>query len=154
MVAIPKYYFAKSVIIPRKPLSQKARRAGWQGCLIDIQAIAKSGKIPIIHNHQFQSVHDIHQKWQESIAIFHHANHKQQLWLTEILMIIQQINHYQFSLQDIYQHEEKLAKLFPNNQHIKAKIRQQLQFLIDQGYIQFLGNGIYQKSPSPQSTIS
>jgi len=31
----------------------------------------------------------------------------------------------------------------PDNHHIKAKIRQQLQFLRDKGYLQFFGSGKY-----------
>ncbi len=29
------------------------------------------------------------------------------------------------------------------NKNIKPKIRQQLQFLRDKGYLEFLGNGVY-----------
>ncbi|HHD16183.1 MAG TPA: restriction endonuclease, partial [Euryarchaeota archaeon] len=31
----------------------------------------------------------------------------------------------------------------PNNRHIKAKIRQQLQILRDENIIEFIGNGLY-----------
>lgn len=33
--------------------------------------------------------------------------------------------------------------MYPENQHIRAKIRQQMQVLRDEGFIEFLGNGEY-----------
>lgn len=48
-----------------------------------------------------------------------------------------------FTLQDVYQYEDHLSDLYPNNDHIQAKIRQQLQVLRDQHLIDFLGNGEY-----------
>jgi len=34
---------------------------------------------------------------------------------------------------------------YPNNNHIPDKIRQQLQFLRDKGFIVFKGHGVYKK---------
>ena len=39
-----------------------------------------------------------------------------------------------------------MALKHPNNNNIRAKIRQQLQQLRDRGIISFLGNGRYQKN--------
>jgi type II restriction enzyme dpnI len=47
----------------------------------------------------------------------------------------------------MYEFETELAAQFPENKHIKDKIRQQLQILRDQGKIEFLGNGHYRKLP-------
>ncbi|MFH0834112.1 MAG: hypothetical protein V2A63_01845 [Patescibacteria group bacterium] len=41
-----------------------------------------------------------------------------------------------FTLEDIYRSEKTLSKKYPR--HIKDKIRQQLQFLRDKNYINFL----------------
>lgn len=50
-----------------------------------------------------------------------------------------------FSLAQIYQFESLLHKLHPSNNHIQAKIRQQLQVLQDLGYVSFINNkGLYQ----------
>ncbi|MGC8581819.1 MAG: hypothetical protein ACP5MW_05710, partial [Thermoplasmata archaeon] len=38
-----------------------------------------------------------------------------------------------------------LAEKHPNNKHIKDKIRQQLQILRERGYLEFKGNGKYEK---------
>ena len=51
----------------------------------------------------------------------------------------------QFTLAQIYQFETQLQLQFPDNKHIKDKIRQQLQVLRDQQVIEFVGRGQYRK---------
>ncbi|MGD2080871.1 MAG: hypothetical protein PVJ36_07070 [Nitrospirota bacterium] len=48
-------------------------------------------------------------------------------------------------MKDVYEHEERLSKLHPENKFVKAKIRQQLQQLRDLGLIEFLERGVYRK---------
>jgi type II restriction enzyme len=48
-------------------------------------------------------------------------------------------------LDDVYAFEGELRSRYPQNKHVKPKIRQQLQVLRDKGYIDFLGNGRYRK---------
>ena len=45
----------------------------------------------------------------------------------------------------MYEFETQLSIQFPENNHIKDKIRQQLQILRDQNMIEFVGRGIYRK---------
>lgn len=45
----------------------------------------------------------------------------------------------------MYEFENKLSIQFPQNNHIKDKIRQQLQILRDQNMIEFIGRGLYKK---------
>lgn len=54
----------------------------------------------------------------------------------------EKINKSEFTLLDVYEFENKLHSLYPKNNNIKAKIRQQLQILRDNN---FLGNGRYLK---------
>jgi type II restriction enzyme len=44
---------------------------------------------------------------------------------------------------DIYAFEAELAALCPGSNNVRPKIRQQLQVLRDQGYLQFVGRGRY-----------
>jgi type II restriction enzyme len=67
-----------------------------------------------------------------------------------------QITHLptQFSLQEAYTSEEQLARLHPENKHIKPKIRQQLQILRDIGLLEFKARGNYRlKRRMYQSTL-
>ena len=57
--------------------------------------------------------------------------------------ILLQLPYPEFTL---YNKEIELQKLFPDNNHIKDKIRQQLQFIRDDGVIVFHGNGKYEKT--------
>jgi len=51
-----------------------------------------------------------------------------------------------FTLEDIYIAEPILQRLYPENKHIKAKIRQQLQVLRDHKYLEFVNNnGTYRR---------
>ena len=49
----------------------------------------------------------------------------------------------QFELEDVYAFEDRLAETYPENRHVRAKIRQQLQVLRDEGLVEFLGDGEY-----------
>jgi type II restriction enzyme len=48
LMLIPRAFFTESVIEKRKPLSAKARRAGWIGCNILLGQIPQDGKIAMI----------------------------------------------------------------------------------------------------------
>ncbi|WP_448981061.1 Asp-tRNA(Asn)/Glu-tRNA(Gln) amidotransferase subunit GatB [Neisseria sicca] len=65
---------------------------------------------------------------------------KEGSWLAEILKCIQKLGTKKFNLNQVYQYENELSKIFPNNKHIKAKIRQQLQILRKKGLIEFIDN--------------
>ena len=66
-------------------------------------------------------------------------------WTLEVLRCVELINKKEFDLFDVYQFKERLHILYPENNNIEAKIRQQLQILRDKHYIIFLGDGRYRK---------
>lgn len=66
-------------------------------------------------------------------------------WLNDILNCVDSFGSNAFTLQQIYQFENILSNKHPNNNNIRAKIRQQLQLLRDNGFIEFSGKGIYRK---------
>ncbi|MEW6180298.1 MAG: phospholipase D-like domain-containing protein [Chloroflexota bacterium] len=51
----------------------------------------------------------------------------------------------EFTNQDIYQFEPQFRQHYPQNQNIKAKIRQQLQILHSLGFIEHVNRGIWKK---------
>lgn len=51
-----------------------------------------------------------------------------------------------FSLNDIYAYEGRLSALYPANNNVRPKIRQQLQVLRDRGWIVFDGRGRYRRA--------
>lgn len=143
-ILIPKHFFIPDIIERRKPLAPTARRAGWIGCNILIEKIPEQGKINIISNGE---VIDINK-------VIYKVNRSNQLetkdmncrgWLIDILNCVNQILSKSFTLDEMYQFENFLHIKHPENNNIKPKIRQQLQFLRDRGFIEFLGNGKYIK---------
>ena len=63
----------------------------------------------------------------------------------DVLNCVNKISRPVFTLEEIYEYENELHIKHPQNNNIKPKIRQQLQFLRDKGFIEFLGNGKYRK---------
>ncbi|MDE1939805.1 MAG: hypothetical protein KGI68_12350, partial [Alphaproteobacteria bacterium] len=57
------------------------------------------------------------------------------------------IGKAEFELDDVYGFEQRLSGIYPNNRHVKEKIRQQLQVLRDQGFLDFVSRGRYRLRP-------
>lgn len=64
-------------------------------------------------------------------------------WILDVMNCIDRLNKKEFTLDEIYNFENILSEKHPENKHIKDKIRQQLQFLRDKGYLEFLDRGNY-----------
>jgi len=73
-------------------------------------------------------------------------------WTDDILNVLRLMRLSEgelFELGTVYHAETLLAKAYPKNTHLRAKIRQQLQVLRDYGYITFTDKkGLYQLSVS------
>jgi len=64
-------------------------------------------------------------------------------WTDDVVLMLQTMELQlgeEFTLARVYKFEDVLHRLHPKNNHIQAKIRQQLQVLQAYGYIEFLGN--------------
>lgn len=142
-LVIPKHFFVSNIIEKRKPLSLDARRARWIGCNILLQSIPQSGKIFYIKNGQIENKKNILENWQKTLFLRESNKIESKGWLLDIMSCIDKIGKKEFSLQEVYDFENILSKKYPNNRFIKDKIRQQLQFLRDKGYLEFLERGAY-----------
>lgn len=58
-------------------------------------------------------------------------------WFEAILLCVEDLGQIEFSLVDIYQYKELLSEAFPDNNNVKPKIRQTLQFLRNAEIIEF-----------------
>ena len=142
-LVIPKHFFVPEIIEKRKPLSQNARRAGWIGCNILLEDIPKSGKIFYIKNKQVRAKKNILDDWQKTFFLREAKKTELKGWILDIMKCIDNLGKREFTLDEIYSFENILAQKYVNNKHIKDKIRQQLQFLRDKGYLEFVNRGIY-----------
>jgi len=64
-------------------------------------------------------------------------------WTLDVLQVVQSLGKLEFTLADVYNQADTLARLHPQNLHVRDKIRQQLQVLRDLGLLEFLGAGSY-----------
>ena len=145
MYFIPRFFFLPEIVEQRKPLSAHARRAGWVGCNILLGEIPMQGRIPIVKNGIFLDKNNVFNEVKKTLAI-RTENMVARSWLMDTLQCVNKIESDDFTLDMIYSYEEEFAMKYPNNHHIRAKIRQQLQKLRDSGIITFLGNGHYHKN--------
>ena len=141
---VPKYFFTPDIIEKRRPLAATAQRAAWTGCNIVWESIPRLGKIALVKactpiparfpQKQFAQTATLERKSLDARG-----------WLMDMLRCIETIPSEHFTLADVYEFADHLQTKHPENHHIKDKIRQQLQFLLDEGFLAFEGRGQYRK---------
>jgi hypothetical protein len=139
---VPKHFFVQEIIEKRGPLSPAARRAGWIGCKILLDQIPASGKIFFVRDGQRQPKELVLAQWKRTLFLRGEATDVRG-WLIEVMKCVESMRKRDFDLDDVYEFEGQLSALYPNNRHVKQKIRQQLQVLRDHGYLDFISRGHY-----------
>lgn len=142
LFVVPKQFVRPEIIEKRKPLSQTARRAGWVGCNIKINQIPQSGKIFIVRQGLPVDRRMILEKWRSTLFL-REEKLASRGWLIDVMGCCEAIGRSEFAIDDVYKYERQLHALYPDNNNVRAKIRQQLQVLRDGGYLEFLGRGRY-----------
>jgi type II restriction enzyme len=142
LFVVPKQFFVREIIEERKPLAPTARRAGWIGCNILLSQIPESGKVFIVRDGQPLPKDQVLAQWQKTLFLREEGPDARG-WLIEVMKCVEMIGRTEFELDDVYAFESRLAQLYPNNRHVKQKIRQQLQVLRDHGYLDFVSRGYY-----------
>ena len=113
--------------------------------MIRLDKIPGQGKIEIVTNGIPRSMEEVIKKTNTSQRLeVNDLNERS--WLMNVLNCINQIPSTQFTLEEVYRFDEYLEQIYPQNRNIRPKIRQQLQFLRDKGFLEFLGNGHYKKT--------
>ena len=142
LMVIPKHFFVQDIIEERKPLALTARRAGWIGCNILLSRVPDAGKIYIVRDAVVQDRQSILEQWRRTVFLREESGGSRS-WLLNVLKCVEDIRAREFSLSQMYEFESRLSGLYPMNQHVRQKIRQQLQVLRDRGIIECLGKGRY-----------
>ena len=141
---VPKFFFTADIIERRRPLPSTARRAGWIGCNILYEKIPAQGKLPIIRDGHEVEVAEVLRSYNK-IQSLQTDNHNLRGWIFDVLNCVNDIGSEVFTLQDVYKFADALKAKHNQNRNVDAKIRQQLQFLRDKGFIEFVGRGVYRK---------
>jgi type II restriction enzyme len=119
-----------------------ARRAGWIGSNILLNKIPESGKIWLLRNGVVQPKEAVLADWQRT-RFLREQSSEARGWLIEVMKCVESLGKQEFQIEDIYAFENQLSQLYPGNQNVKPKIRQQLQYLRDRGYLDFVSRGYY-----------
>ncbi len=139
---IPKHFFTPEIVEARRPLSASARRAGWIGCNINLASIPLVGRVCIVKDRVARSKPDVLESWNKT-RFLRNKSLRERTWLLTVMNLIDSLGRKDFALNELYMFEKRLCHVFPNNKHVKEKIRQQLQTLRDAGFIEFTARGRY-----------
>jgi type II restriction enzyme len=142
VTAVPRQFLVEEIVLPRKVLGPHCRRAGWQGCNLNIGILPTEARIKCVANYEMVPGLAVRTAWSRADFLTK-CDVSQRGWLAVTMGLVRQIGAEVFSLADLYQFEPAARKLFPNNKHIKEKLRQQLQRLRDLGWLSFEGSGTY-----------
>jgi type II restriction enzyme len=142
LFVVPKHFFVREIIEKRKPLSRTARRAGWIGSNILLNEVPESGKIFIVRSGQLEPKASVLAKWKRTLFL-REQDQEARGWLIEVMKCVEFMGRQEFTLDDVYAFEGRLGLLYPGNRNVRPKIRQQLQFLRDRGFLDFVSRGYY-----------
>ena len=145
---VPRHFFVREIIQERKPLAPTARRAGWVGCNILLSEIPSSGKIFFVRDREAAPRDLVMEQWRSTLFLKDRGVAARG-WLIEVMKCVELVGRETFTLDDVYGFEDRLKALYPGNQNVRPKIRQQLQVLRDQGYLDFVGRGRYRLRHRP-----
>lgn len=144
LIFIPNYFFVSSIIEERKPLKPTAKRAGWIGCNINYSDIPRIGKIYIVKDCREICKTKVLDDYNQTVSL-RSEEIESRGWLMDVLSCVDKLTEDDFNLSQIYKFADTLRQKHPYNNHIKDKIRQQLQYLRDKGFIEFTSRGKYKK---------
>lgn len=140
--AIHSSFVLPEAIVARPPLSAKAKRDGWVGCTIRLDRIDSAAQVGVIHDGAVLPVEQVRESFQRFLPLAKKSVETRG-WTLLTLGIVRGLRKAEFSLNDVYALENRFAKAYPGNRHVRDKIRQQLQVLRDLGVLEFVGRGEY-----------
>ena len=147
LFVVPKHFFVREIIEKRKPLAATARRANWVGCNILLRAIPDSGKIFFVRDSLPQPRELVLAQWKKTLFL-RDTSAEARGWLIEVMKCVEMLGKREFELEEMYAFEGRLRMIYPDNNNVRPKIRQQLQVLRDKGYLDFVSRGYYRlRSP-------
>ena len=146
LIVVPNCFFVPEIVEERRPLVGGARRAGWVGCNILLGRVPEFAKIPIISDGVVLNPQNVREEYNRVFSL-QTGGVESRGWLIDIMKCVQRLDST-FTLRQMYDFVDELSLKYPSNRNIKAKIRQQLQFLRDKGFVDFTARGCYKKIES------
>jgi type II restriction enzyme len=142
LVLVPSFVFTASAVEKRKPLAATARRAGWVGCNIVLRNIPNDAKIGVVIDGAAVTPAKVRQQF-ERLRPLKELSVKERGWMLDVLRVVQSLGKKEFKTSDMYEYVRHFENLHPDNQHVRDKIRQQLQVLRDRGFLRQAERGTW-----------
>ncbi len=148
LLLVPHFALSPSAIERRRPLSSTARRAGWVGCFIVLANIPADARIQLISKGVSSSPALVREQF-DRLRPLKSVGVTERGWTLDVLNVVRELGRDEFTNSDIYAESRKLELLHPGNRHVRDKIRQQLQFLRDAGFIEHVDRGCWRVRAVP-----
>jgi len=142
LIVVPKHFFTPTIIEPKAWTHPKGRSNPWQGCNILIGKVPAVGKIGLIRDSRAVPKAAVLEQWRSTLFL-RETSQTARGWLLAVMGAVEALGRREFALAEVYAQEGRLAALYPGNNNVRAKIRQQLQVLRDLGWLTFEGRGRY-----------
>lgn len=106
--------------------------------------LPEAGRIWLIRDREPTSRAAVLEEWRRTLFLRDTASEARR-WLVEVMKAAEDAagEGGAFTLAEVYAFEARLAAMYPGNNNVRPKIRQQLQVLRDAGWLEFLGGGRY-----------
>ena len=111
-------------------------------CDLDLTCIPSDGLIPVVSNGSEIKQIIVRAAYQTSKR-FGEIPLSKRGGTALVLAVIRRIGAKEFTSADMHRYAGEMHKVYPENNHVEAKVHQQLQVLRDLGYLEFLGRGEY-----------
>ena len=108
LFVVPKHFFVPEIIEARPPLGPNARRAGWQGSHIRLNALPAAGKIAIIRDSVLVPKQLVLKAWRETLFL-RDESLTARGWLIDVMRCVERIGRAEFTLSDVYACEPYLS---------------------------------------------
>lgn len=136
LIVVPRHFFTPEIIKKKNPTHPKGRSNPWIGCDILIGNVPLSGRIPLITRGAHVSKDEVLDRWRSTLFL-KDASLNARGWLLAVMKAVEAVGKAEFDIDEVYGHEAALSALYPGNNNVRPKIRQQLQVLRNMGWLEF-----------------
>jgi type II restriction enzyme len=138
LVAVHPVFLTPAVVRKRpKPHIRPVSGDEYWMCDLDLTVIPSDGKIFVVQSGGVRPEAVVRQEFRRSKR-FADIPLKLRGWTSLVLSVVRRLGKKEFTLAEIYAHEGMMHAVYPENSHVRDKIRQQMQVLRDLGYVEFL----------------
>ena len=126
-----------------RPLARPGREKYYLSS-IDLSRVPDCARVPIVRHGFERPARFVRQSWDRFAFVRKPAEPEDRDWIRDVLSCIARLPGREFALRELYDFEPELAALYPNNRHIRDKVRQKLQVLCRKGVLRRVVAGVYE----------